>query len=148
MAQRKRLKLVEPVEDQAVLEATAPEETGDTPAVDDVDVVEDVGQRMLRTRGRVKFSNDEEEEAYFEDEYTPDKKPTTPQIIGQLARIELDIRSLFYNGDPKGNERHWHYKKYGSERRRRRRVKVLKALNVVIEELELDNALMIQQGHY
>jgi hypothetical protein len=35
-----------------------------------------------------------------------------------------------------------------SERRRRRRVKVLKALNVVIEELELDNALMIQEGHY
>src|ERR1700737_4055832 len=70
------------------------------------------------------------------------------KIISKLAQIEFDIRSVFYNGDPKGNERHWFYKKYGSERRRRRRVKVLKALNVVIEELELDNALMIQEGHY
>jgi hypothetical protein len=50
--------------------------------------------------------------------------------------------------DPKGNERHAFYKKHGSEKRRRRRVRVLKALNVVIEELELDNALMVQEGYY
>jgi hypothetical protein len=144
MAQ-KRIRVV----DEEVPEETVSEEAIETPAVDDVDADEDAGQRMLRTRGRVKFSNDEEEEAWFEDEYEPKKKPpTTPQIITQLAQIELDIRCVFYAGNPHGNERHKFYKKYGSEKRRRRRVRVLKALNVVIEELELDNALMVQEGSY
>jgi len=101
MAQRKRIRLAESVEDQEVSAETIPEETVETPTVDDGDAAGELEQHTPRKR--VKFSNDEEEEAFFEDEYSPDKKPTTTQnyIQARADRVRYSVGLLQWRSQGK-----------------------------------------------
>jgi len=102
------------------------------------------------TKLRITFNCDGEEEDWMEHDYDGEA-PSVPQILIQLHKIELDIRLVFY-GHERGQEpksaKGWFRREHASPKRKRRRLKVLKAIDTLIEELQVDHVMKATEGPF
>jgi hypothetical protein len=127
MAQRKKLRLVEPVEDEEVLEAEAPQDAIEGTALED-DAEDD------------KYANFHEDD---EGKLMSANKPTVDEMLAKLNQLEPELRAFFY-----GNIPGYSYRWAGSRKRRARSKRVLKFLAAIIDDVEYDHFLLTVKGDY
>jgi hypothetical protein len=125
MAQLKRVRVVEPVEDEEVLEAAAPPDAIERTALEDDDEDD-------------KYANFHEDD---EGKLMSAIKPTVDEMLAK--QLEPELRAYFY-----GNIPGYSYRWAGSRKRRARSKRVLKFLAAIIDDVEYDHFLLTVKGDY
>jgi hypothetical protein len=128
MAKRQRARLVEPIEEETS-ETTAPEDAGDTDAVDEAVADGETTDRSYRP-----LYDEEDLDATVE---------TLPvhEMLAKLVAIEPYLAAYFYS-----NPRGYMFKSMMSRKRRARRKKVVKLLDEIIDAVKYDDFLAQMDG--